>query len=218
MATAPRDERPLRAYKRSNRFVIGTKLLGTRVRELRLAKGWTLERASERMHVDFAHLQKIEAGRVNITFGTFLRIADGLGQAPGALFESFIGDRSAPAKTGARPGSPSKTPIRVAGGRTVTYGSSPSKEEREAAIRDQGSSVLRDTGQRVSELRAKLGMSQQGLARSVGVSVGYVRRVEAGQQNLTLRSLVRLAWGLGVHVAGLLEPPSGVRYARRRTK
>lgn len=218
MASAPRDERPLRAYKKSSRFVIGTRLLGERVRELRLSKGWTLEHAAERMHVDFAHLQKIESGRVNVTIGTFLRIADGLGHPPGALFDSGTSDRRAYPRSRARSGNTSATPVPTTLDSAAEYRRATSSKEREAAIREDGASLLLDAGRRVSELRATLGMTQQVLAQAVGVSVAYLQRVEAGRQNLTLRSLARFAWGLGVHAAALLEPPGARRYARRRAK
>jgi len=54
--------------------------LGSRIRSLRLARALTLERASELMDLDLKHLQKIEAGHVNVTLLTLLKIALGLGE------------------------------------------------------------------------------------------------------------------------------------------
>lgn len=45
-------------------------------------------------------------------------------------------------------------------------------------------------------------MTQQDLAEQVGLSVRYLQRIEAGTQNLTLRSLALLADSLG---ASLVE-------------
>jgi transcriptional regulator with XRE-family HTH domain len=52
------------------------------------------------------------------------------------------------------------------------------------------------------------GLTQVALAESAGVALKYIQRVEAGGQNLTLRSLVRLAQGLGIDAIELLTKPS----------
>jgi transcriptional regulator with XRE-family HTH domain len=75
---SPADERPSRVFKTQKRFKAETKNLGKRVRRLRKANSWTLERAAENMHLDLKHLQKIEAGQLNVTLVTLVRIAEGL--------------------------------------------------------------------------------------------------------------------------------------------
>ncbi len=60
--------------------------LGQRIRKLRQARGWTLEQAAEAMSMDATQLAKIEAGALNVTLVTLVRIADGLGLKVGALF------------------------------------------------------------------------------------------------------------------------------------
>lgn len=67
--------------------------------------------------------------------------------------------------------------------------------------------VIRDVGRRVAELRSALGLTQDKFAEALGVSGVYVRRVEIGRENLTLRSLTRLASMLGVRTADLLQAP-----------
>lgn len=57
-----------------------------RVRELREARGWTLERAAEAMDLDLKHLQKVEAGKLNVTLVTLVRIASGFGDSLSSLF------------------------------------------------------------------------------------------------------------------------------------
>ncbi|MGO9838956.1 MAG: helix-turn-helix domain-containing protein [Polyangiaceae bacterium] len=52
--------------------------LGKRLRELRQARGWTVEEASERYGVEPAHVRRIEAGRTNPSLATLLSIADAL--------------------------------------------------------------------------------------------------------------------------------------------
>lgn len=61
--------------------------LGLRVRSLRRAKGWTLEALAERADLDLKHLQKIEAGSLNVTLVTIVRISTGLGVSIGQLFQ-----------------------------------------------------------------------------------------------------------------------------------
>lgn len=50
------------------------KRLGLRLREIRLAKGWTLEETEEHGWSDWKHLQKIESGK-NVTIVSLYRLA-----------------------------------------------------------------------------------------------------------------------------------------------
>lgn len=78
-------------------------------------------------------------------------------------------------------------------------------------------------GRRVAAIRQdRLGLSQQDLARRMGVSPAYLWRIEDGRQNLSLRTLGRLAKSLSVTLAELFDgiDPEGVSmtnrsYARR---
>lgn len=74
------------AFKRSNRFMTERRRLGRNVRLLRTKRAWTLEHAAERMQLDLKHLQKVEAGLLNVTLVTLVRIADGLDVEVCALF------------------------------------------------------------------------------------------------------------------------------------
>ena len=80
------DERPSRVVRRSKRFTQECRRLGLRVRQLRQERELTLEAASTKMNVDITHLQKIEAGSVNVSMVTLVRIADGLKVELGELF------------------------------------------------------------------------------------------------------------------------------------
>ena len=62
-------------------------MLARRVRALRTSRRWTLEVAAEQMGLDLKHLQKVEAGTINVTLLTLTRIAKGLGIGVGDLFE-----------------------------------------------------------------------------------------------------------------------------------
>lgn len=80
MPHRPRDQQP-------SRYGMEIKSLGQQIRALRLVRGLTLEQAAERTNIDWKHLQKIEAGSVNVTMLTLVRIAEGYKVAVGALFD-----------------------------------------------------------------------------------------------------------------------------------
>jgi transcriptional regulator with XRE-family HTH domain len=75
-----------------------------------------------------------------------------------------------------------------------------------AAVR--ADDVLHDLGRRVAELRAARTMTQEQFAETAGVTVQYLQRVEAGRENLTVRSLVRMATLLRVSVTDLFAKPA----------
>ncbi len=70
------------------------------------------------------------------------------------------------------------------------------------------SDVLFDLGRRIAELRVARGMTQAQLAERAEVTNKYIQRVEAGQENLTVKSLARFADLLSLNIAGLFEPPT----------
>jgi len=67
--------------------------------------------------------------------------------------------------------------------------------------------VLCDVGRRIAELRAGHGWTQEALAERLGVSAKYLQGVERGTDNLTLRTLVRVAEELGTKPIALLRRP-----------
>lgn len=73
--------------RQSRRFRAEVRSLGLRIRELRLAREWTLEQASEASDIDLKHWQKIESGQVNVTMVTLVRIAEGLDEPLASLFK-----------------------------------------------------------------------------------------------------------------------------------
>lgn len=78
--------------------------------------------------------------------------------------------------------------------------------------------VLDDVGRRVGEIRRGRGWTQQDLADALGVTLRHVQAVEGGEQNLSLKALVRVANGLGVPLAALLEAPERRRRQPGRPK
>lgn len=80
--------------------------------------------------------------------------------------------------------------------------------------------VIHDVGRRVAELRQALGYTQAELAERLEVSDKYIQRIEAGGENLSLRSLAKLAIALKVDVREFFRRPSRCaepgRQSRRR--
>jgi transcriptional regulator with XRE-family HTH domain len=65
-------------------------------------------------------------------------------------------------------------------------------------------------GERVRARRQVLGLSQEAMAHQIGVHWTFLGQVERGQRNLNLHNLLKLAAGLGVDPAELvqgLQPP-----------
>ena len=58
--------------------------------------------------------------------------------------------------------------------------------------------LLHHVGQRIRALRMAAGLTQEDLAGRIGMAVTNIHRIEAGTQNLTLRTVVRVAQGLQV--------------------
>lgn len=69
--------------------------------------------------------------------------------------------------------------------------------------------LQKDVGRRVRRIRTERGISQEELARAVGMHRTYLGGVERGERNLTLRSVERLADRLGVDVRVLLDLAGG---------
>lgn len=80
--------------------------------------------------------------------------------------------------------------------------------------------LARQVGRRIAELRRAKGLTQQGFGTKISASVQWISRVENGEQNLTLATMVKLARALGVRVAALFELPESnpEKTARGRPK
>lgn len=62
-----------------------------------------------------------------------------------------------------------------------------------------------ELGARARQHREALGLSQMALADRIGLHFTFVSSVERGERNLSLASLLRLAEGLGVSPAVLVD-------------
>lgn len=79
--------------------------------------------------------------------------------------------------------------------------------------------VLRQIAERVLKRRTDLGLRQQDLAELLGITPTNIHRIEHAQQNLTIRTLCKLADALGVTLGELLmgtPPPAAGKRERSR--
>ncbi len=176
MPSGPTDERPSRAFKATKAFAREARAVGLRVRTIRQERGWTLEQASERMQLELRHLQKIEAGEINVTLATFMRIAEGLREPLPLLFNKVAEPRTsyAPATSAKGEDTRRPEPQRTGSGNPKwgvgTFPGSP----READL------VIRDVGTRLAEFRSMRNLTQVTLAESAGVALKYIQRGRSG--------------------------------------
>jgi transcriptional regulator with XRE-family HTH domain len=81
--------------------------------------------------------------------------------------------------------------------------------------------TVKNVGRRVAELRAKAGLTQEQQAERLGFTLKYLQRIEGGGENLTVRSLVKIAGAFGVRVTELFRKPrtkqSGPGRPKRKT-
>jgi transcriptional regulator with XRE-family HTH domain len=78
--------------------------------------------------------------------------------------------------------------------------------------------VLEQVGRRIAELRAKAGQTQAQVAERLGTTVSNYQRMEHGLQNLTIRTLVKIAGAIGTKTAALFERPTSKAGARGRPR
>lgn len=78
--------------------------------------------------------------------------------------------------------------------------------------------VIEQVGRRIAELRTKAGLTQADVAEKLRMTVSNYQRVEHGLQNLTVRTLVKIAGAVGAPTASLFEKPRSPRAGRGRPK
>ena len=85
-----------------------------------------------------------------------------------------------------------------------------------AASRASGDRELRNLGRRVAELRIERGFTQERLAERLDRDIRYVQDIEAGQQNVTVRTATLVARVLRVPIGQLFVVPTARGTSRLR--
>jgi transcriptional regulator with XRE-family HTH domain len=68
--------------------------LGTRIRKLREARGWTQFEMSERVGIDRSYLSEVETGKIELCVRNLALIADAFGMEPWELLRVKAGTKS----------------------------------------------------------------------------------------------------------------------------
>ena len=97
------------------------------------------------------------------------------------------------------------------------------EEPREEVLEDSevrsyraAEDLMARVGVHVLRLRLERGWTQRGLAERVGTDQGRIARIEAGDVNLTLRGLARMAHALGVEAVELVQARGATPEVGRR--
>jgi transcriptional regulator with XRE-family HTH domain len=81
------------------------------------------------------------------------------------------------------------------------------RSSAEEEIHEAPDLVMRDVGRRIAEVRRSRHWTQEEAAERLGMPLKNLQRIERGLQNLTIRTLVRVASTFGVRTADLFTPP-----------
>ena len=65
--------------------------------------------------------------------------------------------------------------------------------------------ITKALGERIKDLRNKIGISQEKFALSIGMDRTYFASVEAGRRNISICNIKKIADGLGVSLSELFE-------------
>ena len=76
--------------------------------------------------------------------------------------------------------------------------------------------VIRDVGRRISEIRSGLGLTQEQVAERLGMTLKGYQFIERGVQNLTIKTMVKVASALDVRTAELFAAPTSREVRRGR--
>lgn len=159
------------------------------------------------MGLDFRHLQQIEAGTVNVTLATILRISDAFDVSP---FVILPGPKSTNTKSKLGAGRPMLLPairaLETARERRRSvhdgrgYLPNPTLDTPAAAeMKKRVARALKRERKKIS------GLTQEKLAKQLGCTAKYVQMVEGGKQNLTLESIMLFVGALNIHPSRLFE-------------
>ena len=76
-------------------------------------------------------------------------------------------------------------------------------------MREDPDVLLRKIGRRIRQRRTELDMTQKELAERLGITSSNITIIEQGEQNLTIRTLAKLADALGTTIGELVTGQAG---------
>ncbi|HEY3333882.1 MAG TPA: helix-turn-helix transcriptional regulator [Candidatus Limnocylindrales bacterium] len=85
----------------------------------------------------------------------------------------------------------------------------------ERSIRDRQRSVRRAVGEEIGRIRLEAGLSMRELGAAIGIDPGHLSRVEAGDRDVSVRTLVAVAAACGHDASIKCFPSSGPRVRDR---
>ena len=65
--------------------------------------------------------------------------------------------------------------------------------------------LLEEFGERVKDLRKNIGLSQEKFALKINMDRTYLASVEAGNRNISLRNIEKIADGFGISISELFQ-------------
>lgn len=68
------------------------------------------------------------------------------------------------------------------------------------ASKGDAMNILVSLGKRIQAIREKAGLTQEQLEEKTGVNTKYISAIERGQKNVTIKTLDKIANGLGVEL------------------
>ncbi len=78
--------------------------------------------------------------------------------------------------------------------------------------------IVHDVGRKIAEFRHAAGLTQEEAAEKLEISLKGYQQIERGLQNLTLRTMVKLATMLDVRTIDLLATPASREVKRGRPR
>lgn len=149
------------------------------VRARRAELGITAQAASARVMMSLSHWQRVEAGTCNPTLATLVNLSTALGVKVPALLR-----KPAAPTSGGRP--------------TLGIGIKIGSVPTEAMVREW-------LAVKVRALRTKRELTLKVASRRASLAWRHWQKIEAGEVNATLQTLVRVALSLGVDPADLFS-------------
>jgi DNA-binding XRE family transcriptional regulator len=109
---------------------------------------------------------------------------------------------------------PEDSPVPLAPAETAEHNQANKQTPRSGSVVPKDDEVFNDLqavfGENLKTARLKIGLKQSELAEKTGLTQQYLSRIETGQLNVTLRTMMALAKVVGQDVSTMLRHPKSV--------